>query len=536
MPLDVAELPNDVEKLKSIVIDLERRFVDMRTELSRERARAEHYWAQIEAFRRKVFGRSSETWSAEERRQQSLFNEAEQIAAEPSGEPAETVAVAAHQRVKRGRRPLPADLPREQIVHDIPEAEKVCGCGHALVRIGEESSEKLLIVPASWKVQRHVRPKYACPACEGENSGSAAVKIAPAPAQLLPKSIASPALAAFIAVSKFCDALPYYRQEKIYARLGMDISRQDLASWMIAVGRRIEPMVRLLREEIRSGPVVNIDETSVQVLDEPGRANTSSSSMWVFVGGPPGTKLICYQYHPSRSKRVPLDYLDGYRGFIQTDGYEGYGEVGRQPGILHAGCWAHARRKFFEAKTATKSTGAGSAEIAVSRIAMLYAVEKALRADTALSPEQFVEKRREKLLPHLDQFRAWLKERSLQVPPSLPLGQAIAYTLGEWDKLVRYLDSPHLTPDNNMCENAIRPFVLGRKNWLFSGSPAGAHASAAIYSLIETAKAAGVEPYLYLRYLFSNLPDSDDPADFKPYLPHAVAKADLLDFSRVRLY
>ncbi|NJL30118.1 MAG: IS66 family transposase [Thermoanaerobaculia bacterium] len=315
----------------------------------------------------------------------------------------------------------------------------------------------------------------------------------------------------------------------------MDLSRQDLANWMIAVGRRIEPMMRLLREEIRSGPVVNIDETKVQVLDEPGRANTSTSYMWVFVGGPPGTKLVAYYYHPRRTKQVPFEYLEGYEGFLQTDGYEGYAELGRQPGVQHVGCWAHVRRKFFEAAKIAKRQGAGSAEVALSRIATLYAVEKTLRSQATLSEEEFAHARREKLIPHLADFHVWLRERSLQVPPSLPLGEAVNYALGEWEKLLRYLESPALTPDNNVCENAIRPFVLGRKNWLFSGCPSGAHASAALYSLIETAKAASVDPYLYLRFLFSNLPLSNESSDFRPYLPHAVSKADLIDFSRVRL-
>jgi transposase len=279
--------------------------------------------------------------------------------------------------------------------------------------------------------------------------------------------------------------------------------------------------------------VVNIDETTLQVMDEPGRANTTKSYMWVFVGGPPGQRVILYQYHPTRAGSVARDFLNGYRGFIQTDGYEGYASLGEQEGVFHAGCWAHVRRKFFEAKSISKK--AGSADEALSRIGALYRVEKTLRSDLKLSPEEFAAERRRQVIPILDSFREWLDERVSQVPPSMLLGKAISYAIGQWPKLVRYLYSHELTPDNNICENAIRPFVVGRKNFLFAGSPVGAYASAALYSLVESAKANEIEPYLYLRHVFSNLPESDDPEAFRPFLPYSIKKEDLLSFDRVRL-
>ncbi len=246
-----------------------------------------------------------------------------------------------------------------------------------------------------------------------------------------------------------------------------------------------------------------MDETRLQVMNEQGRADTAQSFMWVLRGGPPEKPVILYRYHPSRSVCIPFEYLRGYTGFLQTDGYDGYEEVGALPGVTHVGCWAHARRKFDAAVKASKN--GGSAHEAVGRIAKLYAAERELRA-LALPAAEFMIKRKARVLPVLESFKGWLEAKVVQLLPSALLGKAVSYTLNEWQKLVRYLDSPYLTPDTNHIENAIRPFVIGRKNWLFSGSPVGAHASSTLYSLIETAKANGIEPYRYLRYIFVKLP------------------------------
>jgi transposase len=402
-----------------------------------------------------------------------------------------------------------------------------------MVRIGEDSCEKLEVIPASIRVRRHVRPKYACHACEGSGDESrAAVRIAPAPVQLLPRSIASPALVAYIMVGKFCDSLPFYRQEKQFARIGVELSRQDMANWSIAVFERLRGLRELMRGQIRQGPLVQIDETTVQVMGEPGRPNTSKSYMWVFLGGSPGQPVVDYQYHPSRSGKIPLNALRGYQGFIQTDGYDGYEELGSQPGIFHVGCWAHARRKFFEAREVSKTKS--SADAGLASIDALFKIERTLR-EQDLTPKQFTQRRREQAELVLEKLHVWLEERDGQVPPSTTLGKAIGYTTGQWTKLIRYLDSPLLGPDNNACERAIRPFVLGRKNWLLSGSPTGAEASAAWYSLIETAKLNGIEPYLYLRYILERLPDNNDPANYGFLLPWNIPKESLMDFESGRL-
>jgi transposase len=507
--IDLTTLPNNIDELKALVTKLgeENEWLERKTEVLSD---------ELELLRHKIFGRRSEKLTDEEKLQMRLFDEAEQGSEDER--PVEIIEVSPHQRRKRGRRPLPASLPREEIVHDIPEEDKVCGCGAHLVRIGEETSEQLGFVPAKIWVIRHVRPKYACKACEGSGGkeGEKAVKIAPPPVQIIPKSVATPSLLAYILVSKFCDALPFYRQEKMFRRIGIDIPRGTMCRWAVEVGRRCESLIELMHREVRAGPVIQMDETPVQVMKEPGRPNTSKSYVWVIRGGPPEHPVLLYKYHPTRSARVPLAYLEGYRGYLQTDGYAGYDDVGSQPGIIHAGCMAHVRRKFTDAQRPTQK--AGSAEEAIARIAKLYKIEKQLRA-LDLPDEEFVERRRREAEPILVSFHSWLTEKSLQVPPSTLIGKAVGYALSQWEKLVRYLDEPFLTPDTNLVENAVRPFVLGRKNWLFSGNPQGAYASAALYSIIETAKANGLEPYWYLRSIFKKLPHASTEEDFCKLLP-----------------
>jgi transposase len=508
-------LPGEVERLQQLVTEL-------RQQNSYLSSRATALEEELRLLRNKIFGRRSEQLSAEELKLAGLFNETElpPPTAQQSGA---SVEVAAHRRAKPGRKPLPADLPREEVVHDIPEEEKTCSCcGAPLVRIGEETSEKLDVVPVRMKVIRHIRPKYACKKCEGAESEHP-VKIAPVPAQIIEKSIVTPGLLAFILVAKFCDAIPFYRQERQFARIGVELSRADFCHWAMEVGGKCDPLIEIFIEQIRAGPVVQMDETRLQVMNELDRANTTLSYMWVMRGGPPETPLVLYRYHPSRSASIPLQYLGDYKGFLQTDGYEGYNEVGSLPGIIHVGCWAHTRRKFDEAAKASKN--AGSAHEALGRIAKIYRIERDLRA-LQLSPQEFVRLRKEQVLPILQDFRQWLEIKALQVPPSVLLGKAVAYAIGEWPKLLRYLDSPYLTPDTNEIERHIRPFVIGRSNWIFSGSPRGAHASATLYSLIQTARANGVEPYRYLRYLFTKLPLAQTREDYLALTPQYLNQVD----------
>ena len=292
-----------------------------------------------------------------------------------------------------------------------------------------------------------------------------------------------------------------------------------MCGWLIKVADMAQPLIDLMGHEIRSGPVVNVDETTLQVMQEPDKADTSKSYMWLFRGGPPDRPALVFEYHPSRSGQIPLAYLSGYQGYVQCDAYSGYDALGRQPGVVLVGCWAHARRKFDEViKARGGAKRKGSAEEALEYIRRLYAVEKKAR-EAGLDSDAICELRQLESMPILDEFKAWLDAKVLVTPPKGLLGKAITYTLNNWQRLERYLEDGRLRPDNNLAENAIRPFVVGRKNWLFAGNPDGARSAAVYYSLIETAKANGWKAHDYLTYLFDNLPLAKTEEDYRKLLP-----------------
>ena len=464
---------------------------------------------KYEILRHAFFGRSSEKWTADEKLQASLFNEAEIAADEKESRDEEQhERIGTYTRKKRGKRTgLPKALPREEIIHDIAEEQKMCGCGAKMVRIGEEVSEKLEIIPAQIKVIRHIRPKYACRVCEGSgDEENPAVRIAPPPVELLPKSIASAGLVSHIITSKYCDSLPLYRQEKMFERMGVEISRASMARWIIKLAARLSPLLELMDGRIRSGPLIQMDETRMQVHRESGRPDHSQSYMWVVRGGSPQAPLIRYLYHPSRGAEVPQAYLCEYSGYLQTDGYQGYTKVGERPEITHVLCLAHARRKFDESTKV--SGGSPAAREFIALIQKIYRVEKELRA-RELSDEEFVALRRERALGLIEQLNQKLEKKSRHVAPSTALGRAVKYTHDALPKIRNYLDLACITPDNNAAERSIRPFVIGRKNWLHADTPGGAHASAAFYSLIESAKSASLKPYWYIRYVLHKLPEME---------------------------
>jgi len=523
MHSEMENLPDDIPVLKGMVAafsEEKRRYSEDVRRYERENKLLRE---QVLLLKAKLFGRKTEKLPVDGAEQQVLFDEPVESTPEKSES---SITIPEHTRKKTGRKPLPADLPRIEIIHDINEEEKVCACGADKRVIGREECEKLDIIPAQIRVIRHIRLKYACKACEGVESDGPTVTIAPVPEQIIPKSIATPGLLAYLLTAKFVDALPFYRQEKQFERLGVELNRTSMSSWAIQVAERCQPLLDLLRAEILSGPLINVDETTVQVLGEAHRANTSKSYMWVFRGGPPGKPALVYRYHPTRSGEVARRYLDGYKGFVQTDGYAGYDFLDQNPDVVHAGCWAHARRKFVEVTQAGGKHKTGSADVALSYIQKLYAIEKELRT-REVGPEEIMAQRQLRARPILEEFKAWLDKRMLETPPKGLLGKAVAYTLGQWERLVKYTENGLLTPDNNLAENAIRPFVVGRKNWLFSGNPDGAAASATLYSLIETAKACGLEPYRYLRHLFERLPFAYTTEDFKALLPQYLSMATL---------
>ncbi len=351
------------------------------------------------------------------------------------------------------------------------------------------------------------------------------------PEQIIPKCIGTPGLIAFVLVAKFVDALPFYRQEKQFLRIGVEISRATMCNWAQKIAESFEILLMVLKKLILAGDLINIDETPVQVLKEPDRSSQTKSYMWIFRGGPPESPGIIFEYHPTRAGDVAAQFLKGYQGVVQVDGYSGYDFLDKNKDILHMGCWVHARRNFMDVvKAAGKpkdgKTNSGTADQALKYIKELYKIEKEAK-QKGLINDDLLKERQEKAKPILDEFKRWIDSKVEEVPPKSLLGKAIGYVINQWPRLIVYADTGHVPPDNNMAENTIRPFVIGRKNWLFAGSPKGASASAAIYSVIETAKANGLEPYWYLRYLLDKLPEAMTEDDFKALLPQYLDKSQL---------
>ncbi len=512
MKVDASTLPDNPVQLKQMLVDFQDHY-DKETGILLE---------QISLLRAQLFGRKSEKIKDQDGPQPlPLFDMPEPVDIEKNEEE-QRIPVPAHIRKKSGRKALPEDLPRVEHIHDIADADKICSCGCELTRIGEEVSEKLDIIPAQIRVIRNIRPKYACKNCEGVGDDGPSVKIAPVHPQIIPKSIVTPGLLAYILTAKFVDHTPFYRQEKQFIRLGVKISRTSMCNWAMQVADVCQPLLNLLQDEVLSAFYLNIDETPLQVLKEPGRDPTTKSYMWIFRRGDPEKPVLIYQYHPTRSGDVVKEFLRGFQGYVQTDGYSGYDFLDHKKGIRHIGCLAHCRRKFMDViKAQGKNRKAGSADKAISYIKSLYKLEKEAR-EQKLSPKEIYQIRQEKAKPILDDFEKWLSKRKLETPPKGLLGKAISYTLNQWKRVVGYIEDGNLSPDNNMAENSIRPFVIGRRNWLFSGTPEGAEASALLYSLIETAKVNNLEPYAYLRYIFEMLPMASSLEDYEALLPWNV--------------
>lgn len=498
--MDAAALAAEVDKLREENETLTRRVQEL-----------------LEALRLQIHRQYAASSEQTPPGQTQLFDEPDEA---PDAEPdttAEEVVERPHRARRRGTR-LSPDLPRVEVIHDLDDGDKVCtehGCD--LAPMGEEVSEQLEFIPAQVRVIKNIRKKYTCPTCEGH------MVTAKLPPQLIPKSMATPSLLAFIAVSKYADALPLYRQCTIFERIGFEADRTTLANWMMTCGERLQPLINLLSDRLREAPYLHLDETTVQVLKEPGRDPQSKSWMWVSAAGPPGARTVLFHYDASRGQGVARDLLAGYQGAVMVDGYEAYDAACQENGILRLGCWAHARRRFVEAQRLQPKGKTGKADQALALINRLYAIERRVQGAGA---EQRYEARHQEALPVLEKLHAWLEKTLPRTPPKTALGKALNYLHGQWPRLVRYVDDGRWPIDNNPAENAIRPFTVGRKNWLFSNSVRGVTAGANLYSLIETAKGHGIEPMLYLESVFQQLPAAASVEDFEALLPehfnHAV--------------
>lgn len=477
---------------------------------------------RLKAHLRKLFDAKSEVRGAEQK--DMFFNEAEALA--PTGAPVaeeatSDIEIPAHTRKKRGRKPLDPNLPRDIVRHELPESERVCAHdGAALVEIGVEISEQLDIVPQQVRVIQHQRVKYACPCCDE------GIKVTPAPARIIPKGLLTASALAWVVTSKYMDALPLYRQAALLSRFGGDLSRATLAASIVKVGEAVQPIINLLRDHLLDADLVHADETTIQVLKEPGRAAQTKSYLWAQASGT-GPPIRLFGYAPGRGAKQADALFAGIKpgGVLMSDGYEVYGGIAQVHGLTHLGCWAHARRYFVEAEAVLPKASRVPEQIPtqfIAAIAELYAVESAAR-ERKLDAEKRRHLRAEKSSPVLARIEGMLLAHLHVVVPNSLLGKALHYLSAQWPKLTRYVENGAWPIDNNLCENAIRPFVVGRRNWLFADTVAGAHASANLYSLVETCKANGIDPYAYLVNLFSKLPAAKSADDFETLLPWLLA-------------
>ena len=523
-------LPHDIESLKTLLIAQQNAH---NAQIESIRQEAHNYvirmLEQAILARRRMFGASSEQQTAQSR----LFDEAEvlvqgstesqdtapQVAQSTVAEES-TPAAPTNTKPARGKRvALASGLLRVDVLHDVPESQRTCACGTPMVEIGQDISEQLDIVPMQVRVLRHIRKRYGCP-------GSLQAPVsAQLPAQPLPKSNASADFLAMLLAVKFVDGQPLARFERVLERHGAVVPRQTLARWVIGCAGVLQPLHNLMRDILLDGSLIHMDETVVQVLKEPDKSPTSNSYMWVQTGGPADKPVVLYDYDPSRSASVPTALLEGFKGYLMTDGYDGYNAVARTDGIERLACWAHVRRRFVEASRVQPKGKRGRADEAVSLIGKLYRIE---REHKEASIEVRHLARQSASVPVLDELHAWMLKTAPLVMPKSALGTALAYMGNLWPQLTRYTERGDLPIDNNRCENAIRPFVIGRKAWLFSDTPAGARASAVIYSLVQTAQANGLEPYSWLRRVLRELPRAQSVDAVEALLPWNLRIADLV--------
>ncbi len=510
--------PNDFQKAFIEALETIDKKDDRISELSEEVA---HLKFENEALRTKLhqvlhdrYGKKSEKVPDEEL---PVLDEAVVTAEEAIviAEAEATILVPTHERNKPKRRPLPKDLPREIIRHELSLDKQLCNCGHPLHAIGEDSYEKLDYIPAQVKVIKHVCVKYGCRHCE------IGITKAPAPTDFLPKSIAAPGLLSHVILSKYEDHCPLYRQERIWQRIGVDIPRSTLCNWVLMAAERLKILMPLMREEIIKLDYARADETPVQVLEENKLRTSKKAYMWVFTTGRTDKAVIVYQFAMSRAGINAEEFFVGFAGFLQSDGFSGYNKLGKSEDVTRVGCMSHARRKFVSIVKTTKTTG--SAHYAVAVIAKLYAIEAKIKEQN-LDFQETKEYRLQYAKPILLEFKLWLTQKQKQAPPKSTLGQAIYYFIEHFQALTVYLEHGFLDIDNNFGERCIRGFAVGRRNWLFMGNERGGDAAAVFFTLIESAKANGLNTYAYFRFLMTELPNIDpqNTESLFAMLPHRI--------------
>jgi transposase len=413
-------------------------------------------------------------------------------ASAPEPVPAPTSTPPASKKNGHGRKPLPARLPRKPVWHDVPPEQRACpDCGGERACIGQEVREQLEYLPASLVVLQHIRPKYACQACQGQ------VVIADRLPEPIDKGLPGPGLLAHIAVSKYADHLPLYRLEGIFKRSGVELSRSTMCDWMAVTAELLSPIVKRMLSKILASQVVRNDDTPVPVQDHAGKG-IKTGRLWVCVGDHDHPYVV-YDYTPDRSAAGPREIFKDFEGYLQADAYSAYDGLFKSGKIVEVGCMMHARRKFYEARTSDPQRS----HQALAWISLLYDVEREAKEREPTDYEAFVasrhELRAERSRPIFDKFRAWLEAELPKVLPKSPIGEAIRYALNHWEALKRPLEAGFLELDNGACERAFKPVAIGRKNWLFAGSDKGGQTAAVLMSLCTTCKDLGIDPQAYLR-------------------------------------
>ena len=476
-----------------------------------EELKLQNQWLleQLGLAKKRQFGASSERLQEGLMDQLSLMaNEAEAYAYGTKNATAEQVAVKAHARKRQSGNVLdivPEGTPTEVVEHRLSEEERTCDtCGAVMEEIGKEVRRSLKMEPARFWIQEDVYYTYACKVCEKETGDSVIVNTPKKPA-VLPGSFASPEAIAHLMVQKFVMYSPLYRQEQEWGREGLKLSRQVMSHWLLRAAEDwLAPIYQELHRELLKRDVLHGDETTLQVLKEPGKSAQSKSYMWLYrTGGDAEHPIVLYDYRPDRKAKNAEEFLEGFSGYLHADGYQGYHKL--RPDIRVVGCWAHARRKFDEAvKSLPKKEQAGCTALEGQAFCTkLFAIEAEIQD---LSLEEKRKQRQGRAKPVLDALFSWAEEKRKVTPPKSALGKALHYLKEQRPYLVRYLEDGRLEISNNRAERSIKPFVMGRKNWLFANTPAGARASAVIYSLMETAKETGLDPYKYLLWALREAP------------------------------
>ena len=493
-------------------------------------AKLKWYEEQWRLSQQKRFGASSEKTHLDQL-ELNLFNEAE-VLATPIGQEPEMEQVTYERRKISGKRKANlSNLPIETVTYQLTEDEQICPCcGGSLHEMTTETRSEIAVVPPQVKVVQHVRQVYACRHCERHELQTPIIT-APMPMPVYPGSLASPSAMAHTMCQKYVDSVPLYRQEQQFARMGYTLSRQTMANWMIYGAEKwLTPMVEGMKGYLLQQEVLHADETTLQVLKEPGKLAETASYLWLYRTGREAQPVVIYEYKRTRGGEHPRNFLAGFHGYLHVDGYAGYHKV---KDVTLVGCWAHARRKYDEALRGTPQAKDNPESVAAQGLAycnQLFAIERKLKEAT---PEERHRVREEQSRPVLDAYRAWLHQQRARTMPKSLLGQAIAYSLNQWEKLTAFLKDGRLELDNNRSERSIKPFVIGRKNWLFANTPRGAAASATIYSVIETAKENGLHPFRYLQYLFEQLPQLSNLHEQKALEPFMPWSPSLPDTCRV---